>query len=340
MSVKPTCLQKERPSWWARKAEVGCRRGSSFLCLFSSNHGPSLRYCRLQQRCRSWGRETVHFFLIPKVVKHQGEAAEELSAKRRDLWLARINRKDFIPSKDARVCSDHFKSGKSAALFDHSNPDWAPSLNLGYDTSADSARENSSKRLRSVRVQGKRQKKNQCEATAVLPEQTTNATPPQLPEQSSSHCTFSVTGTLEGVADEEKDGDGASSELQLGNQMRVEFQGMMSKIRNLEDSLTAATITAQSFESNVEKVKYYTGLPSFATLLSVFTLVEPFIAETVKCQITKFQKLILTLMRLRLSAPLKDLAFRFNMFTAAASRIFFAGHPCFVSEDERSYFMA
>ena len=31
------------------------------------------------------------------------------------------------------MCSDHFVSGSPSALFDENNPDWAPSLNLGYE---------------------------------------------------------------------------------------------------------------------------------------------------------------------------------------------------------------
>ena len=32
-----------------------------------------------------------------------------------------------------RVCSDHFVSGMPAKLYDSNNPDWAPSLKLGYN---------------------------------------------------------------------------------------------------------------------------------------------------------------------------------------------------------------
>lgn len=35
---------------------------------------------------------------------------------------------------NTRVCSDHFVSGSPSTLFDENNPDWAPSLNLGYDS--------------------------------------------------------------------------------------------------------------------------------------------------------------------------------------------------------------
>jgi len=53
----------------------------------------------------------VSFYHIPAVLEHQGEKTFELSSKRRQEWLARINRKDWVPSKNVRVCSDHFVSG-------------------------------------------------------------------------------------------------------------------------------------------------------------------------------------------------------------------------------------
>ena len=96
----------------------------------------------------------VSFYHIPAVLSHQGEQTLELSSKRRQEWIARIKRKEWVPSKFARVCSDHFVSGmsssppglsvcypdfvynlgKPATLQDSTNPDWVPSLKMGYDT--------------------------------------------------------------------------------------------------------------------------------------------------------------------------------------------------------------
>ena len=50
------------------------------------------------------------FFAIPAVINHQGEQTKDLSTKRREAWLANINRKKS-PSKYAKVCSDHFITG-------------------------------------------------------------------------------------------------------------------------------------------------------------------------------------------------------------------------------------
>ena len=47
---------------------------------------------------------------IPSVMKDQGDKTKELSVKRRG--LTRVNRKDWVPSKHSRVCSEHFISGE------------------------------------------------------------------------------------------------------------------------------------------------------------------------------------------------------------------------------------
>ena len=68
-----------------------------------------------------------------QVISHQGEKAQELSSRRQAAWLGSINRKDWSPGPGACVCSVHFINGKPAPLFEVSNPDWVPTLSMGYD---------------------------------------------------------------------------------------------------------------------------------------------------------------------------------------------------------------
>lgn len=50
-------------------------------------------------------------------------------------WLAAIHRKDIKKENYPfiGVCSDHFRSGKPAMLYDNTSPDWIPTLKLGHD---------------------------------------------------------------------------------------------------------------------------------------------------------------------------------------------------------------
>ena len=97
------------------------------------------------------------FFRLPSI--NTDETSQKLSRQRRDIWLSRINRKDLTPSQLAEknstlhVCGSHFILGRPAALFEPSNPDWAPSLNLGYKklsviSSPESACERNARRKR------------------------------------------------------------------------------------------------------------------------------------------------------------------------------------------------
>ena len=76
------------------------------------------------------------------------------------------------------------------------------------------------------------------------------------------------------------------------------------------------------FAQNEEKVKFYTGLPSFDILHNVLEHVSPFVAY--KSQNLTFQEFIMTLMKLKLDAPHQDLSYHFNVSLSTVSRIFSA----------------
>ncbi|XP_037508339.1 uncharacterized protein LOC119384115 isoform X2 [Rhipicephalus sanguineus] len=76
----------------------------------------------------------VSFFSVPTVVRRQCNQTLEVSTKRRAEWFRRLNR-GYINTNAThyKVCSEHFVSGRPSYLMDVTNPDWAPSLRLGYD---------------------------------------------------------------------------------------------------------------------------------------------------------------------------------------------------------------
>ena len=83
------------------------------------------------------------FFRLPAVVTHLCSEDYELSKRRRDAWIARIRREDLKPEsyRNVRVCSNHFVTGKPALLYDTTNQDWAPSLNLGHSVKVSDGKE-------------------------------------------------------------------------------------------------------------------------------------------------------------------------------------------------------
>ena len=68
--------------------------------------------CVVGCRKQRGGDQGISFFVIPAIILNQGEKTHELSRKRRDAWLSSINRKDWMPSSNSRVCSEHFISGR------------------------------------------------------------------------------------------------------------------------------------------------------------------------------------------------------------------------------------
>ena len=72
-------------------------------------------------------------------------------------------------------------------------------------------------------------------------------------------------------------------------------------------------ISVESFRNDDEKVKYYTGLPSFHMLMVVYRMLQNYIIDSNWSTLSKFQKLVLVLMTLRLNIPVHDLAYRFDV---------------------------
>ena len=78
--------------------------------------------------------------------------------------------------------------------------------------------------------------------------------------------------------------------------------------------------TEEYFHSS-EKVRFYTGLPSYDVLLIVFEHVAPH----VPCRATvldTFQEFVIILIKLQLNVPFQDLAYCLNISLSSVSRIF------------------
>ena len=74
-----------------------------------------------------------------------------------------------------------------------------------------------------------------------------------------------------------------------------------------------------ALKSDDQKVKFYTGLPSFFILISVFNLVSTH-SHSDKFALSKFREFMVTLMKLRLSLFNQDLGYRFGLHQTTISR--------------------
>ena len=98
------------------------------------------------------------FHYIPRILTKHGEDSLILSTERRNKWFSVIRRSDInVYALHHIVCSVHFLSGKPAALFETSNVDWVPSLNMGYgDVETSTTRVVSASNRAARRLSGKR----------------------------------------------------------------------------------------------------------------------------------------------------------------------------------------
>ena len=70
-----------------------------------------------------------------------------------------------------------------------------------------------------------------------------------------------------------------------------------------------------------DKVRFYTGLPSYKVLIATLNHVAPHVNRRTK-SLDLFQEFVMVLMKLRLNVPFQDLAYRFMVSVSTVSRIF------------------
>jgi len=72
-----------------------------------------------------------------------------------------------------------------------------------------------------------------------------------------------------------------------------------------------------------DKVRFYTGLPSYQILVATLNHVAPYVSRRTQT-LDPYQELIMVLIKLRLNAPFQDMAYCFLVSVAIVSRIFWS----------------
>ena len=97
---------------------------------------------------------------------------------------------------------------------------------------------------------------------------------------------------------------------------------MRAEVGELKDRLKEASLNEDAFRENDEKVAFYTGLPTWHVLVTLFGFVSQCLQSSTRCVLSPFQQLLLTLMKLRLGLATQELSFRFGVSVATVSRTF------------------
>ena len=67
-------------------------------------------------------------------------------------------------------------------------------------------------------------------------------------------------------------------------------------------------------------MKFYTGLPSFNLLMTVFSYISAHVINGPRSSLTKFQQFLMVLVKLRLNLATQDMAYRFGVHQSSVSR--------------------
>ncbi|XP_041366778.1 uncharacterized protein LOC121381518 [Gigantopelta aegis] len=174
----------------------------------------------------------------------------------------------------------------------------------------------------------------QEEIPSVEPFLTTSAETVEVDVENT--CSFIVKGPLE-----------PDSSVSVGNEpeivgmMCMELQRLTTENIELKKQLKDATFSPDALKDDEEKVRHYTGL-CFETLMALFEYISPNISETSKTALTKFEKLMLVLMKLRLNLSQQDLGYRFQISESCVSKTFrdvihimFVRMKCFIFWPDR-----
>ncbi|XP_023180304.1 uncharacterized protein LOC111605793 [Xiphophorus maculatus] len=264
----------------------------------------------------------LSFHCFPAWKQREGEHVSELTKRRRLAWISAVKRPDINFSNIPRyiqVCSKHFHSGKPSYEMDEQNPDWVPTLLMSPPLNM-SKSDGRSRRL-----------KRHCSGAATdvwdrQVEKQVPETPSETPEEPNNKHTAVLTieeELCEAAGQEDQHEPAAKRpqiKCQLCEERMAEVDRLLQENRELRSELNKQQLAESFFKDDTKKVTYYTGLPCFAVLLSLFNTVMPFLPASRK--LSQFQMLVLTLMRLRLDLPVQHLCHLFNVSHKTLSDIF------------------
>ena len=115
----------------------------------------------------------------------------------------------------------------------------------------------------------------------------------------------------------------AHTELTLGKieDMNDSIKSGMEEVKSLKSEISIMQKFNETlFVESDDRVQFYTGLPTYKVLKTVFHFCAP--SDKCTTKLSQFQEFLLTLIKLCLNSPLKDLAYRFDLSVVTASRIF------------------
>lgn len=268
----------------------------------------------------------VHFYRFPE------------DPERRSRWIAVVGRKDWKPNEYSWLCSAHFVSGEKSN--NPLSPDYVPSLFAHVNSSLKQKRVRDLSRFERTSEGKKRradvQEKIDAAESLLKLSEVGNGT--NYCEPHTGICTMTELSAVDLMQTEtelcrlekyEEDMKQNREEFEE-EKARLEFkicalqtecQHLREECEHLKNGQTVVIpFSEKFFEDDNAKVKYYSGLPNFNTLMAVFDILLPAINTNDCNMLTCFQQVILVLVKLRLNSGNQDLAYRFGVSQSTVSR--------------------
>ena len=303
------------------------------------------------------GRDSIRFYCVPSIITNQGEEFEELTRERRNLWISAIDRADLKTKnvlQNERVCSRHFVSGRPAANWDRFNEDWVPTLHLtkkeykNKDAEAAAQRSERAKARRKSAIERqeqeaakKRKSLNESGERIVdidftaLPSTSTSESEekseammldePCVSGEESETDTASLVSTAIITMDAETQTEEPSETSTVSCVSTVTRTDAETQTEEFDYLLNARPSRYKAPDKDVfdtdEKIRFYTGLPSWEILMVAFEHVAKYVTRRTQ-SLNRFQEFAMVLIKLRLNVPFQDLAYRFVVSISTVSRIF------------------
>ncbi|XP_059199382.1 uncharacterized protein LOC131979429 [Centropristis striata] len=250
--------------------------------------------------------------------------------ERKQRWIAAVNREGWVPNDGSRLCSTHFISGKQVK--NPRSPDYVPSVFTAAPLSPEMKEPGALEILdkQEARVEAANALlflQGQGQGRSVVRERVQEEHPEEKEQEAAVE--ESASSSLSTDEEDEDDDDESMSDSKKGkfaqtSDASVNFEDVLKALKKenqiLRESVDKMSLSENSLRNDAEKVKFYTGLPNYFVLETVMWLLAPHMDGMKTVKLSKFQQLLLTLMRLRLDLRNQDLAYRFGVKVGTVTR--------------------
>ena len=93
-------------------------------------------------------------------------------------------------------------------------------------------------------------------------------------------------------------------------------------LKEKEEALASQSLNEKTLQNDEQKLSFYTGLPSWITLMTVFELVSPYLPNTGNCKLSPCEQMLVFLIKIRLNLANADTGDCFNIHNSTVSKIF------------------